>query len=666
MMVRGVSFKVCQDWSSPFIYLILLLSFLGCSPSWATNPTEPLRGPVPSWVTPRKIPAVPTTPTDLPSTVLLLDQQQRLEGETLFSYWEGAIHINNEKGLSAATISVPWEPEFGTLTIHKINILRDGKTIDALAGEKAITVLRREKDLENATLDGVLTASIIADGVRVGDTVHLAFTQSHYDPLFPGALQYVGPIWRQQPLEQGHVRIEWPVNRAMQVKLTGDLAPLVRKTAQGYASIEMTMEKTDPAPAPASGPPRYRFQRLLQVSSFPSWTAVAASQVPLYEKASRLKPDSPLWAEIARIKALSADPVVRTEATLTLVQRQIRYVALAMGVGGYMPADVDVTWNRRFGDCKGKTVMLLALLRELGVQAEAVLVNTDWGDGLDQRLPMVDWFNHVLVRATIDGKSYWLDGTRADDQYLAQLQVPTFRWGLPVLAGPDTGLIAIEPPPLSEPEFTLSIALDARAGVDKPAQLTAEQLFRGDEAISVYARIVRKTGNIREQYLREYWRRSFTTAVLDQFDVAFNSEKRELRLTMQGSMNLRWRNGRYLLAGLITPPLDRPDRPPADRTAPVGINYPAYRVVRQTIRLPVDAGPFSLDHAEPVTKIFGAHDFRVAVSLQDNVVHAESSIRSLAFETSYEDVMAAVEWIEGWSVPEIVRSGAKPATLSVE
>ena len=79
------------------------------------------------------------------------------------------------------------------------------------------------------------------------------------------------------------------------------------------------------------------------------------------------------------------------------MQEKVRYVFLAMNGGGYRPAPAEVTWQRRFGDCKGKTVLLLALLHELGIEAVPVLVSTDEGDGLDGRLPAAGWFDHAIV-----------------------------------------------------------------------------------------------------------------------------------------------------------------------------------------------------------------------------------------------------------------------------
>ncbi|MBK6386688.1 MAG: hypothetical protein IPF71_07660 [Rhodoferax sp.] len=57
--------------------------------------------------------------------------------------------------------------------------------------------------------------------------------------------------------------------------------------------------------------------------------------------------------------------------------------------------------------------MTLTLLNALGIEARAALVNTKTRRGvLDQRAsPGV--FNHVLVRARLDGAEYWIDPTRA-------------------------------------------------------------------------------------------------------------------------------------------------------------------------------------------------------------------------------------------------------------
>ena len=114
-------------------------------------------------------------------------------------------------------------------------------------------------------------------------------------------------------------------------------------------------------------------------------------------------------AEIDHIRALLPDPKRRAEAALHLVQDKVRYLYLSASTGGYVPAAADETWSRRFGDCKGKTVLLLALLHGLGLDAIPVLVSTSEGDGLDAQVPTIGRFNHVMVRLQLDGHFYWLE-----------------------------------------------------------------------------------------------------------------------------------------------------------------------------------------------------------------------------------------------------------------
>lgn len=150
-------------------------------------------------------------------------------------------------------------------------------------------------------------------------------------------------------------------------------------------------------------------------------------------------------AEIDAIAAKTQDPKQRAFEALRLVEDKTRYFFIGIGDGGYVPAPADQTWARKFGDCKGKTALLLAILKELKVDAEPALVSLGGGDGMNERLPSLAAFNHVIVRTVIDGKTYWLDGTRTGDRSgLDALKPPPHRWALPVrAAGSDLEQIVV-------------------------------------------------------------------------------------------------------------------------------------------------------------------------------------------------------------------------------
>ena len=239
------------------------------------------------------------------------------------------------------------------------------------------------------------------------------------------------------PIDHAHLRAQWPAGLAVQLRSSGGLPVLHPVKKDGVASVDLSLDGVKPIPAPKGAPPRFQYGRLVEITDFASWSGVAGLMGPLFVKASTLPPQGVLQGEIARIKALSPDPKVRAEAALALVQDRVRYVLLAINDGGLIPADAETTWSRRFGDCKGKTTLLLALLHGLGIQADPVTVSSQIGDGMDQRLPLIELFDHVLVRAEIGGRTYWLDGTRSGDRHLDAIRVPPFRWALPLVARHD-------------------------------------------------------------------------------------------------------------------------------------------------------------------------------------------------------------------------------------
>ena len=221
----------------------------------------------------------------------------------------------------------------------------------------------------------------------MGDIVDIAMTLHRRDPALQGYSSVFDRL--DDPGVAGRVRMRmvWPASKPVRWRETDGLPPpKVTKTADG---TELVIDLTNvEAPKPPRGAPG-RFVDLgsIEVSQYKDWAEFSRATFPLYDKAERIQPGSPLAAEVAKIAAASADPKVRALAALHLVEDQTRYVFLGMNDGGLVPADAEATWSRRFGDCKGKSVLLVAVLQALGIKAEPALVSTTLGDGLDQRLP---------------------------------------------------------------------------------------------------------------------------------------------------------------------------------------------------------------------------------------------------------------------------------------
>lgn len=635
-------------------FLIALAATSGLVATQAMASDKPAIGPAPSWVKPVALPPEPAKPAEGAVAVLLSDQQLSLERGRETIYSDIALKIQTPQGLQAGNLSFAWRPDTDEPTVHKLVIHRGDQTIDVLASGQTFTVLRRETNLDNATLDGVLTANIQPEGLQVGDIVELAMSIRTSDPVLKGHVEEFAAGWNGVPVTRAHLRIQWPQGLPLRFRETSGLPPLTPVAGPDGNTLELSLDNLQPVIAPKGAPTRYAIGRLIEASDFKSWADVGALMAPLFAKAAVVPAQGPLRGELEKIRALSPDPKTRAEAALALVQERVRYVALVMGQGGLTPADAETTWARRFGDCKAKTALLLALLHELGIQAEAVAVNTTNGDGIDARLPMIGLFDHVLVRATIAGKTYWLDGTAAGDTSLDRLEVPNYGWGLPLIPT-GASLVRMLPPPLETPSETLAIQLDASAGLSLPAPAHVDLTFNRGGAVAMNVSLSQLDAQARDRALKAFWRNQFDFIDITSVSAAFDAKTGEERLTMDGMAHMDWSTGYYQTDDMALG--YKPDfvrDPGSDQDAPYAVEYPTFVRTTETIILPPGF---------PVTPAWVKSDTDLTVagmeyhrhsSLQGHSVVLEKTERSLEPEFPAKDAPAAAEILRGLADKTII------------
>ena len=602
---------------------------------------KPERGPIPSWVQPTVLPTGNGTADDAAVKVLLTDWQFNFSASADEAYFASAMRIQTPQGLDGVgTIAVPWNPATDVLTVHKVQIDRAGQTIDVLAGGQDFTVLRRENSLEYATLNGILTAVIQPAGLQVGDTLEVAFSIKRSTPVLAGSSEWLVSGWPNIPLAHVKVRGRWTAPAAIRWKASDSLTG-VRETHDGDTTeVVATLDDMAPLAFPKGAPARYARRRWIEFSSFKSWAEISARLAPLYAQAATLTPESPLKNEISSIRSAMTDKGSRAMAALALVQDKVRYVFLGMNDGALVPVSAELTWSRRFGDCKGKTALLLALLHGLDIDAEPVAVNTTNGDSIKAGLPMVEAFDHVLVRAVIDGKTYWLDGAASGDRRLDDLIVPPYYWGLP-LEAQGAELAQIVPTPLSQPTAETNIHIDASGGTAGPVPIHAEAVFRGPFAGVMRLGIGNLSAVDREQALRQFWSKILASAKVASVAAKFDEQTAQERLTLDGSTVIEWTGGHYELEGLmLVYPTDFTRTAGPDAEAPFLLQYPAYGRVVETIKLPQTKTAFKVE-GDDINRTIAGAEFRRRVHIEQGVLTGETNIRTLQPEIPYATAQEA-------------------------
>lgn len=461
-------------------WVILATALAANAPAWAGD--KVLYQPTPDWVAPAPPIDAAKLGDDAP-VMVMMDTQQRLQDGQVWTYVDGASRVPSAQALGpVGTVQLPWQPAQGDLIIHRAEIIRGAERIDLLKGSDPFTVIRREERLAQRELDGMLTATMAVPGLQVGDVLHLTLSITRADPTLKGDMQTAAPLLLEPNRAVfARTRLLWPAGSDVKWKsyLPGVTTMPVTKGAWRELTVTMPLPKAGELPTDA--PLRYQPFPVIEASSFADWAAVSKVMAPLYATDGLIAPGSPLAGEVARIMAAESDPLKRAALALQLVQDKISYLLLGMETGNYVPQAPARTWDVRYGDCKAKTLLLLALLHAMKIEAEPALASVKANAKLNERLPSAAAFDHVLVRATIAGDTLWLDGTDGGARLADIRDTPNLGQVLPLRPGGAT-LLPIVLQPAARPVVVTEIALDQSAGIRLPAPFSFKTTVRGATA----------------------------------------------------------------------------------------------------------------------------------------------------------------------------------------
>ncbi|HUL02898.1 MAG TPA: DUF3857 domain-containing protein [Gemmatimonadales bacterium] len=80
------------------------------------------------------------------------------------------------------------------------------------------------------------------------------------------------------------------------------------------------------------------------------------------------------------------------------VAQEFRYVALELGMGGYQPRAAGDVLATKYGDCKDKATLFIALARRMGFEADPVLLSSR--GAADSTMPSLAQFDHAIAAVT--------------------------------------------------------------------------------------------------------------------------------------------------------------------------------------------------------------------------------------------------------------------------
>jgi transglutaminase-like putative cysteine protease len=110
--------------------------------------------------------------------------------------------------------------------------------------------------------------------------------------------------------------------------------------------------------------------------------------------------------QVATLTASAKTPLEKAKALARFVQRDIRYVAIELGIGGYQPHPASEVFTHHYGDCKDKATLMSSMLSQIGIESFYVVINSERGSVIPATPPSVGGFDHVVLAVKLpDGLS---------------------------------------------------------------------------------------------------------------------------------------------------------------------------------------------------------------------------------------------------------------------
>jgi transglutaminase-like putative cysteine protease len=222
-------------------------------------------------------------------------------------------------------------------------------------------------------------------------------------------------------------------------------------------------------------------------------------------------------AQVATELTDGASTPLERMARLYQYVRNLRYIAIDLGDGGYRPTGPAVTIERKYGDCKDKSTLLISMLRSLSFKAEPVLMLTASAGATDVRFPSLG-FDHMIVKATLpDSSIVWLDPTV---RYGRLGVLPADDQGVDVLVVHDDSTGTIERTPRTNHRdngSTVAIAMDLM----KPdtARFSIRIAYHGEDAIDARYTLVDKPDKDMPEFCKSLVGGTFANAEIQRYAV---------------------------------------------------------------------------------------------------------------------------------------------------
>jgi tetratricopeptide (TPR) repeat protein/transglutaminase-like putative cysteine protease len=477
-MVDNLNFGTGSTMSSVHLrswLTVILLSSIAFTVAPAQSPDWPIAGPAMSaspveiQTAAAKIQAEPFTE----ATVFFERDSFSFDAAGRMTYRHTMIlRMETQEGVKNwSEIRVGWSPWHQEIPEIRARVIApDGKvsTLDP----NTITDGPAREDGEDTYTDARVR-KVPLPSAAAGSIVEQETVSRDKEPLFTGGIGYGNSFSWGVPFHRGELRIDMPKTASFRIKVMALPDAKIKDEVVGDMRHYSLEQGYIPARAESDIPlATHNFLgHGTRFSTGESWASVAAT----YRKLAEANIDP------AKVKSLMPKPGANRQETISRIvaalHKAVRYTGIEFGQASLQPTPAAEILKRHYGDCKDKAALLVAMLREAGIDANLALLDTGPGLDVDPDLPGMQ-FDHaiVYVPAAQGSAALWIDATAEYAEVGTLPQMDEGRQAL-IIAEATTGL-AMTPEPKADDDHLTELR-DVVMADYGPAKISETSMTHG-------------------------------------------------------------------------------------------------------------------------------------------------------------------------------------------
>lgn len=642
-------------------YTLLLFVLI----SFGVLAQKPIKTDTPNWVEEKAYTAIFQEEDQSGYYYLLSDTQVNAISKEYYA--RIVVQVLNSEGVAQLSdLTFEFDPEYEQLFFHKMDVIRDGERINKL-DVNTIQTVQRESNLERKLYDGRLTSLVNLIDIRVGDILDYSYTIRGGNPVYEGDYGLLFNMQYGIPFGSLHYRIVTDKNETPKFDYKYGAEKPAIKTIGDRIVYEWSKKEVPAKFYDTNTPSWFDDYPRVYISTHGSWDDIVKQYGKLYQLSKKEK------AQLSKL-ANQSIPLQRTDIEVTkasqieqlidFVQDDIRYFGFENGLSSHTPESPLKILNQRYGDCKGKSLLLVGLLENIGIEAYPMLVSTSNGETIGESMPSPNLFNHCVVNYSFEGKDYYIDPTISNQGGgIANRSFPNYKKGLVLKPGQDS-LVTI---PYDEDSGIEIQEIYDLNEINGGGSLTIVTTYNGSDADNTRGDFARRSNaSIQKGYVQFYSSMFPTIEADDKITTEdFRGERNQFIVREKYTIDSLWQksseNDKLLyfeIYPLAFEEYTSVTKSPA-RTAPYFIGYPASISYDISVNLPeewsveatsntVESDYFTYDYAVEsyLNKVLVTHnysrktDFVPVEDVQTYITQHEEIRNDLSYFLTYNQGLA--------------------------